>query len=383
MNNIDIVEGIRILVSDIIAFLKVGVPLLVLYGIYCFVKGKVQKNISENIIYRRYFSAEGLFAGEDAYLIEEVTNRTFFPLRNLKIESYVRPELKLEGYPTQENEMQDFVSVFNLMPRTTIKRRHRFKCMERGCYELESAVVWFKKDKVSIDSKARFLVYPRQFTIEMQDSLEFYLQSTDNSPHPLIRDPFSFSGIRTYQHGDPFHSINFKATARQGYLCVNNTDFLTGKQLVLAINFQMQNNGGGHDVYKEYMELALSAAAYLLDVALVKGYRAGFAANCRMVNGDRQIIYPISGGDVHFEELLQEIAQIKLARGNSFESVLEKLIEQGITNTEFYVFTLYTDDGMDEKLKTIEYMGNVINYINIQDISEMGFFGEQYSDERK
>ena len=43
MNNIDIVEGIRILVSDIIAFLKVGVPLLVLYGIYCFVKGKVQK----------------------------------------------------------------------------------------------------------------------------------------------------------------------------------------------------------------------------------------------------------------------------------------------------------------------------------------------------
>lgn len=360
----DVVETIRGVIRFIMPIIKIGVPLLFFYYSYIIIKYRAIKSLS----YRRYFSVEGAFADEEAYLIEEVTNRSFLPLFNIEIESYVWPELKLDGYPTQEGEMQEFLSVFNLPPRSTVKRSHRFKCMERGCYVLESAGVWYRYDKVDIDSKASILIYPRQYTIEMQESLELYLQSMDDSQRPIIRDPFSFSGIREYQYGDSFHSINFKATAKQGFLCVNKTDFLTGKQLLLAMNFQQQGNGYEYEAYKKYMELGLSAAAYMLDMALLRGYRAGFAANCRMVNGNRYISYPISGGGVHFEEILKEMAKIRLVSGNSFASVLEMMIEEGITNTEVYVFTLYTDDRIDEKLDVIKAMGNTVNYVWLQEI---------------
>lgn len=337
----------------------IGLPLLLLYLLY----GVIRRAGLRRLAYRRYFSQEGVFAGETVSLVEEATNCFFLPLPRVEVESFVWPQLRLTGYSGERGEMQQFISRFFLLPHATVRRYHPLCCEERGCYQLESAGVWFRRDLVPVESRARLLVYPKPLAVEEETALDCYLEDQEQSMRPLIADPFTFSGIREYRTGDSFHSINFKATARHGRLCVNHTDFLTGRQVLIAINFQQKENGFPLSEYRRYMEYALSAAAYLLSRALSSGCRLGFLANSRMVNGARYVYFPLSSGTAFYEEILRLMANVRLVAGNSFASTLALAEQDGLENTELYVFTLHLDERTEERLTQLRRYGNTVQLL--------------------
>lgn len=344
-------------------------PVLAVVFVYIAIKRKLLKKIE----YRRYFSCPGAFQGEEISLVEEITNRSGIPLFRVNVE-FLMPEglLLLDGEENEIEENQEIVSSFFLKAHTTIRRTYKVVCEKRGFYQLESAGILYAREMVYLDSKATVYVYPLILPVEETNRLELFLQNQDASRKPLVKDLFSFSGIRDYEKGDSFHSINFKATARYGSLKVNNTDFLAGKRQMIYVNFQPSSNAEISKNYRHYMEKALSYSAYLLDNATFQGYQIGFAANSRMVNGDNYVRYPMSRGGFNYEEILKELASIRMSQGNSLASVLEFDIRENLNHTEIYVMTIVLDERAKEKLDILEQMDNCVNIIYLP-VLEEGF----------
>lgn len=338
-------------------------PVLGLFVVYIFLKRKVLRKIE----YKRYFTSPGVFEGEEVLLVEEITNRTLLPLFRVEVETLIPNGLFLEGM----EKSGEYVSPFYLKGHMTIRRTHKVTCLKRGCFELESGGILFAREMVYLSSYARLFVYPKTLFVEEKNRLELFLQNQDVSSRPLVRDLFNFSGIRDYERGDSFHSINFKASARYGQLKVNNTEYLAGKRQMIYVNFQPSADGMGVEAYQTYMEHALCYAAYLIDKAVSQGYEVGFAANSRMVNGDNFVRYPMSRGGWNYEEILKELASIRMGQGNSLASLLEYDIREQLNHTELYVMTIYTDERMEEKLRILEQMDNCINLIWLTEIEEV------------
>lgn len=341
-------------------------PVLAVILAYICIKRKLLRKIE----YRRFFSCQGAFQGEEVALVEEITNRSALPLFRVNVEFLVPTGLKVLGMEESEEDGQEMVSSFYLKAHTTIKRTYKVSCEKRGFYQLESAGILYAREMVYLDSKAELYVYPLILPVEETNQLELFLQNQDLSRKPLVRDLFSFSGIRDYEKGDSFHSINFKATARYGTLKVNNTDYLAGKRQMIYVNFQMPTKPEISKDYRHYMEKALSYSAYLLDKATMQGYQVGFAANSRMVNGDNFVRYPMSRGGWNYQEILKELASIRMSQGNSLASILEFDIKENLNHTEIYVMTIVMDERAQEKLDVLEQMDNCINIIYLPMIEE-------------
>lgn len=304
---------------------------------------------------------EGVFEGEDTELVEEVTNRSFLPMFCTDIESLFPESLSFYGLLHEpDSGIHTFLSRFTLMPFTTVRRTHRVHCNKRGTYQLETAQIIFLKKVFVLPSKAILFVYPRQLPVSLTQRLDYDLASADASPLPLFADVFSFSGIRSYQPGDSFHSINFKATARHnGDIYVNQTDYFTGRRQMIYLNFET-NSTYSTQQYRQYMENALSYCAYLLDRAVSAGYEIGCAANCRLFHGKKYLRYPLSSfqkADA-CKEILKQMADVQISRGQSISSLLSMDLAEHVHHAHILLFTLTMDERITEALRRLEACEN-------------------------
>ncbi len=317
--------------------------------------------------YKRYFSEKGVFEGEEVYLIEEVTNKSFFPMFRIRIESFVTSKIELAGYEGIRGDNQQFVSPFFIMPYTKIKRRHKAVCTKRGCYVLESAKVDFSGLDLYVDSRAKLCVYPRELEPEMIESINNYLQYGARSVMPVLRDIFEYSGIREYSHGDATNTINHKATARYGKLMVNNHDYIMGRRLLMYINFQMpQDRYQDIDEFNELMEKAMSYVSYMASWSAQNGYLFSVRANCKTHSGNNCIRFAYGTGITEYEELLEELAMSRNIYGVSITSLMDMDIQNEDDRTEVYIFTTYIDESIEKRISLFEQSGNMVSVAMLQ-----------------
>ncbi len=310
--------------------------------------------------YRRYFSEEGVYEGETVYLVEELKNRSLLPMIGMDIESHITASVALEGCDPDEKMMQHFISRFTVMPFTTVVRRHRAVAKKRGYYELETARVSYAGMDIYLDSRADLAVYPRMLEFEQTRQMNRFLSYDSASRTPLLTDAFSFTGIREYTGKEPFSNLNFKATARAGQYMVNQKGYLLGRQIQLYVNFQMPQKPMESAVFSELIEQALSHVAYAVGMGVQKGYRIGLCTNSRMVNGAYFLRFPRQTGIVHYQELLRQMARIRLMAGNSFASVIDMDIREQITGCEIYILTTYLDESIEERIARLGDLGNAV-----------------------
>ncbi|MCL2404375.1 MAG: DUF58 domain-containing protein [Defluviitaleaceae bacterium] len=303
------------------------------------------------IAYRRYFSLPGTFEGETLMLVEEIQNRFFLPLLRVDVDAYMYKELRLTSHVQMESGMQEFTSRFYLPPFTLVRRSIPVQCMKRGYYELDSVYIRGK----SRTAKARLFVYPRALPFNESNPMENAMQSLLQSDRRLFVDPFSFSGVREYRPGDPFRSINYKATAKTGELKVNERDFFSSRSFMVYIDFQLPSYPKtiSTQKYTQMMEKSLSYVADMVNKSISQGYSVGFAANCKKLLGrENHIRYPMRRGGEHYIEILQEMACIRISGGCSFLWLLQQDIDS-LWNVDVYIVTANTYED---------------NYYNFEDI---------------
>jgi uncharacterized protein (DUF58 family) len=318
--------------------------------------------------YKRYFSEDGVFEGGTVFLIEEVTNRFFLPLFLVDVDVCLNTHLHLEGWPKKDEGMQQFTSRFYLPPFMRVKRSIEVTCEKRGYYELDSVSV----NGITIKSKAVLYVYPRAFPYGKSSPMENEMQSTAFTNRRLLQDPFSFSGIRDYRHGDPFRSINYKATAKTGVVKVNNRDFFSSRNIMIYIDFgQQYPHPLSTPAYIALMERALSYSADMVWNSIQQGFSVGFAANCRTFGprgtlAKNHIRFPMARGNSHYMEILKIMATIRMTDGCSFIWLLKHELDL-LWNVDIYIMTTNTSQPLDEITNLYKSRGNHVTILELEE----------------
>ena len=174
----------------------------------------------DRITYKREFSEKGSYEGDELQLIETIANRSFLPFFFIDIEYYIFNELQYDDYEQERDRNMQYTRsrFFIVLPYMQIKRRHTIKLKKRGFYQLDTVTFWYGRKQRRISAPAQVYVYPKLTGIDDLPIPSSSMQGDAFSKQWLIKDPFSVSGIREYRFGDPFNSINFKATAKSGKL---------------------------------------------------------------------------------------------------------------------------------------------------------------------
>ncbi len=349
-----------------------GIALLA--AVYLILRSK----LIHKITYTREFSEKGSYQGDEIYLIETITNRSFLPFFFIDIEYYIFNELQYDGYVQDRSRTMQYArSRFHIiLPYMRVKRKHTVKLLKRGFYQLDNVTFFYGRKERRISAPAQVYIYPKMTGIDNLPAPSSSMQGDAFSRQWLIRDPFSVSGIREYRFGDPFNSINFKATARSGRagfegIRVNNRDFCSNRNFMVYLNFQTQGDIAILDtVYEGFMERGLSYAAALLREAFTFGYRAGFAANCTLTSGEKFLRFPMTQGAVNYEEILRYMSLINLSEGVSFSALLQNDAMGGICDSEIFILTTYMNDAVDAAIDKFYKFGNNVSVIMLGELRD-------------
>jgi len=319
----------------------------------------------KRIRYRRYFAQPGVFEGESVLLVEKIANTTLMPLFFVDVDAVLHNDLRLPGR-RYGGMMQRYVSRFFLMPFTRVKRTVKIECVRRGYYELDTVSIYFFMKSVYASSRAALHVYPRAVGCEESNPLETQMQNTERAEKRLLADPFSFSGVREYRPGDPFGSVNYKATARTGVLKVNNRDFFSSRNYMIYIDFHTASffESIPTTVYGGLMEGALSYASDMVWKSVRSGYGVGFAANCRMTGGAGSVRFPMRRGHDHYVEILREMAKIRTTPGNSFDWLIRQDVD-ALWNADVYIMTVHGTEQITDLIEMLKVKGNHVSIIKL------------------
>lgn len=348
------------------------IPILIIIGVILWSYYRhLCKKLIGSIEYKREFSDYGVYEGDTVILTETLYNNTKLPLLNLYAESYIFPDLQLTAYTYKDKKaMQLFQSKFTLiMPYMQVKRKHKIICQKRGKYELESAEILLPGTSRFVESRSILFVYPQILPAPVNPYPVGVLMGESISRRMLVRDPFSISGIRPYTQGDPFNLINFKATAK-AYgtaaepLRVNNLDYCSNRTFMVYINFQTDpNNPIPSYKFNQMMENSMSYTADIIRVMTENGYRLGLKSNCVCNDGSNGIDFPIHSGELHAREMLCGMSEVRIASSISFSSLIARDVESGLSDTEIFIFTSYTDDETEIAIEGLKKNRNSVNII--------------------
>ena len=344
-----------------IFFIALGIFLFVLLA------RLIRKFSVDRLRYERYFSDMCVYEGDSTELVETVWNPTLFFVPFADIESYFYGELAVDG-DFRKRGMSLFVSRYHLLPFEKRTRRIRITCAKRGYYQLTSVSVHRCGDENYIKAPAEIYVYPKIEPLA-ENIASAYGMGDAFSRRKLIYDPFSVNGIREYQAGDSFHTINFKASARLSAggnprFMVNRYDYCSNLKYYIYQNFHLPKSGNiSYDDYEELMENGLKIAASLVVKSIGEGGLCSFCANCSTVDGKLKSECSIRGGESHKNDILREMAKIRAKDGASFASMLAENIAKGIQNSEIFLITPYLDKGIEEQIALLERLGNIVRVI--------------------
>jgi len=356
--------------SALILLLKVFLyflPFIILFfavrETYFFIKIR----LVDKLTYSREFSTLGTFEEDTVEIIETITNPLSVPVFNVDVETYIHSNLRLEGREVSDG-MQLVISRFQIPPLTKLTRKYTVKCAHRGYYTMSTATILTKSmfaEKVkTFQFQAELYVYPK-----LLDKLG-YLSPINTefgesfTRRPVVSDPFSVAGVRDYMTGDPFNSINFKATARSSFggipnIKVNKYDNCSDRIIMFFLNFSHDSDGTTQTEYENSMESALSMTASAAYMALENGYKVGFAANCKMIDGRQNLHLPIMSGRQHITELLMEMSKVWLLPGCSFSALLDMVATSNLKEAEVYILTMRSDESTDDAIGKIKRFNSV------------------------
>lgn len=326
----------------------------------------------DRLVYGRRFAQDCVYEGDTAELVETLWNPTIFPVLLVNVESYFYNGMQIGGRETAKGEMGYFVSRYHLLPFERITRRIDIQCTKRGYYKLTTASIARAGGVRYMESVAELYVYPRADAF-CENVESVYGLGDALSRNRLIYDPFSVSGIREYRQGDPFRTINFKASARlfsggQPRFAVNRYEYCASNRYYIYQNFHLPKGKELlYDAYELLVEDGLRIAASLVVKSIDSGGVCAFAANCGTVDGRRQIAFPLLGGEQHKRDILREMALTRAMDGVSFSSMVAADVRRGITASEVFIITPYVDGLLSEQIALLEYLGNTVRVITLKE----------------
>ncbi|MBM7583249.1 uncharacterized protein (DUF58 family) [Caldicoprobacter guelmensis] len=337
----------------------------------------------KNVKYHRYFSVPAVFEGQEVEMIEVISNEKLLPVPWLRIESKISANLKFQKQFNLDIQHQQFHrSIFSLMPYTRIIRRHKVRCLKRGCYYLNSVTMTcgdlfgFQEVSKEFQLSVQLLVYPKPLRMEEISLPSHSWQGDVTVKRWIVEDPFMVAGVRDYAYGDPLNRINWKATARTGKIKVNKLDFTANPKLMIYLNVDISDDMWSAVTEPERIEKGISYAASIAYHVISRGIEVGFGSNGYLIDkpGEPVRIEPRCSME-HLTLIYEVLAKLIIARSVTFFTFLEQDLASGITGMDFLIITSYISPRMENQIKKLEEYGNTVRFLWLhpqEDIRSVG-----------
>ncbi len=318
--------------------------------------------------YTRYFSTDGIFAGESLELTEILRNPTLFPLFFVELEFFVPAGLSVDDFEC--TSLTKSSSIFHIPPFSTVKRTHTVSSKRRDYYKLQSVSVTYRHNEFVFDQPIELYVYPDRYDADADLAEKIKLSGDAVAKKRMIEDPFYFSGIRRYREGDSMRRINFKASLRafsggERQLMCNFYETTQNLDSMIYLDLSEYGNIDNFEAYSASLERGLRCACHLFCKACTGGGRVGFSANCA-THSERFVKIGVGSGNLHSKKILECFAQISpyARRDHSMYSLLSEAAQLS-PGTDIYYITTAVDQKTAELIRALERVGKYVSVIKI------------------
>lgn len=236
--------------------------------------------------YRRAFSQNRCFAGEEVELTVSITNRKVLPVTYLAVDDQVPDELVLKSRQLRFLRLGKGTLrlLFGLAWYQQVIRHYRVTATRRGFYRLGPAVIsggdpfgYTQRSEV-IEEPITLIVYPRVVDLERVGIPARRPFGDLRSGSRLFEDPLLFAGLREYRPGDPLNRVHWKASAASGRLQVRLLDPSSNPGLAVFLNtWSYDQPWMGTDTLS--FEAGCVIAASVVSWAAEQGIPVGLFAN--------------------------------------------------------------------------------------------------------
>lgn len=293
-----------------IAFIVVGV-----FATYFILNKMYDKRIGENVKLANPRTAIRLFPGEEAGLTFELQNRSIFPMVNGEFQFQLNPAVRvLEDFVTTgktENQNKLPLSITG-RKKTTIKLS--ILAEHRGAARISSIKYRFPHlfnfDSVTLTYSpyfhTEFIVFPKLIPVEGIESVFQMISGPKQINFSPFEDVGRPLGTRDYSYGDPFHRINWKASAKTQGLQTNVYEKVVDMSYIFIVNLEV-----GQEQYSKNFEALLSYAAYVSQYATEKGFPFELFINARRPGKVPFVHLPVGEGKTQYVHALEMLARIK------------------------------------------------------------------------
>ena len=236
----------------------------------------VQEFIYRNFWYRNLeskieFQSDPVYEGEEATLIQTVTNAKILPLPALHVKYQTDRKIQYKNHEnTNVSDKTYKHDVFSMMPYRQITRTLPIMCTGRGYFDIKELTLTTS----NIFMTSRFVeqyristhlyVYPRRIRTDRIEIPFRSLMGNIITRRVTNEDPFEFRGIRDYRPTDPMKSINWKASSKTDRLLVNLYDYTAGQEVRILLNLEDDSSRREYDLLEESIRLAASLAERLI-----------------------------------------------------------------------------------------------------------------------
>lgn len=223
-------------------------------------------------------------------------------------------------------EGNNFVVLWKGFKKETKKLSYKIECTKRGSYLL-GPINWearhpllLKQTKINnIEKSLKLIVKQKYFSIKRMRSAKTF----SRIPLPLGSSAkigvttTDFREIRDYLPGDPYRSINWKATAKSiiqyGFFSPKVNEFEREGKKVVWIFLDKSAEMSLGSVIRNPFEYATQAAAGLAHFYLERDCKVGLCIYG--ARGAERIIFPDSGGKQYYK-ILRELIGVEVELGN-------------------------------------------------------------------
>lgn len=264
--------------------------------------------------------------GEQVEIRIRLTNPSALPCPRIRLDIQLPEELAAaEGVEERRFSLHTF-----LLPRQTAELAMTVTAVRRGLARWNQATLelgdmfGLRRDILVIYPQTQVIVRPQRLPSLPGSILPEQLVGDIRMKRWFQEDPSLFTGVRSYQYGDPLKAVSWFASARTGGLMVKQFGHTTESRVILLLNGQMYAefwSVPSRDRMDRLCEFVLQLAAQLIAEQAEVGFMTNLSDG---LNAETEI--SPAGGTVQLERIGNRLGSLSRHMSSSLAELLRAAV---------------------------------------------------------
>lgn len=296
-----------------ILFLIVG-----LFAAYLLLNKLYDKKIGGKLELKNHRQVLRMFPGDHAEIQFELQNRSIFPIINGELQFQTDQAIKATNYVESANKhWNQFHMPLSVIGKGKVTIKLPIRAEKRGTSRVKNIQYLFPHllnfDNVTLKYNpffyTEYVVYPKLLPVKGLESLSYVTPGSQRTNFSPYEDLQSLRGTRTYSYQDPFHRINWKASAKTQELQTNVYERVVDMSYLFLVNIGVTHGLNIAQLTRNLEDL-LSHTAYLCEYATKQGVSFEIAINARKPGKTPYVFLPEGEGKTHYVHALELLARV-------------------------------------------------------------------------